>query len=160
MKKEMRKTYLKAVGKILFAITIVVQLIVVFATSDDLDTVSIVVCSVLWGICVLVYFLVGIGTLKSGTKQAKEYIAGYSYGEAKLEEEYQRSKKFGGLHVGELHIFANATNGFYIIPIKNIESLGKRHHYSYDIFASKSMKRFKGYFYLYIKEKANQVVLY
>lgn len=127
MKKEIRKMYLRAIGKVLFAVVMAALLLMVM-TDADIEPVGIVVCSVLWGIAVLVYLITGLRTIIRGAKQAKEYMENSHYSEMQLEEEYQNGQKFGRVRVGKIHVFANASDQFYIIPLADITKMWVSHH--------------------------------
>lgn len=145
MKREIRKMYLRAMAKILGSIIFGVLFVVMCVKTEELETVAIVVCGVLWGIAILIYTLSGIITIKHGTAQVKEYLKTASYSERQLETEYDNSKVFGSLHIGDMHIFANASDGFYVIPLDKIEKVWKKH------LGENTVKGRPGYYYLYIK---------
>lgn len=127
MKKEIRKMYLRAIGKVLFALVMATLLFMVMKDAD-IEPVGVVVCSVLWGIAVLVYLLTGLSTIIRGAKQAKEYMENSHYSEMQLEEEYQNGQNFGRVRVGRVHVFANASDQFYIIPLADVTGMRVTHH--------------------------------
>ncbi len=127
MKKEIRKMYLRAIGKVLFALVMAALLFMVMKDAD-IEPVGVVVCSVLWGIAVLVYLIAGLSTIIRGAKQAKEYMENSHYSEMQLEEEYQSGQNFGRVRVGRVHVFSNASDQFYIISLANITKMRVSHH--------------------------------
>lgn len=146
MKKEIRKMYLWAIIKIVFAVTLGVLCAVVLVESgDEIGVVNIITCSVLWGIVVIIYLCAGISTLIHGPKQMREYVQGLGVSEMQLEEEHERASCFGRVQVGEKHAFVNASDRFYIIPLDKIENSYIRNH------GSNWAKGRRGYYYLYIE---------
>lgn len=145
MKKEIGKMYLRAIGKVLLALVMAALLFMVM-TDADIEPVGIVVCSVLWGIAVLVYLIAGLSTIVRGAKQAKEYMENSHYSEMQLEEEYQSGQNFGRIHIGRVHVFANASDQFYIIPLADITGMRVTHH-------GRSKLGRAGYYYLRISAK-------
>lgn len=145
MKQQIRKMYAMAIMKILFSMLWAILVAVVMIYSyNDISTEGIVICSILWGIFALVYLISGILTIKNGAKQVNAYMA-TAYPESLLEEEYSLSQSFGRIHIGTKHIFAYASNGFYVFPLQAIEQIRyQRHGYNPAKFRS-------GYYYLYIK---------
>lgn len=128
MKKEIGKMYLRAVGKVLFAVALGALVFVVMKNASDVEPVGIVVCSVLWGFAVLVYLVTGLKTIIKGSGQVKEYMANSRYNEMQLNEEYESGQKFGRIHIGRVHVFANASDQFYIIPLANVTKMRVSHH--------------------------------
>lgn len=146
MKKEIRKMYLWAVLKILFALGLTaVVVFVMIESGSDIGTAGVVVCSVLWGIVAIVYLYKGIRTVIRGAKQAKEYMQNSGYSEMQLEEEFARSSAFGRVHVGDTHVFVNGSDQFYIIPLVTINDVYVLNH------GANRAKGREGYYYLYIK---------
>ena len=142
MKKEILKMYLRAVGKVLFALVLGALLVFVMKNASDVEPVGIVVCSVLWGIVVLIYLISGLSTIIKGSGQARKYMANSHYNEMQLNEEYENGQKFGRIHVGRIHVFANASDQFYIIPLSDITKMRITHH------GENRAKMRPGYYYL------------
>jgi len=145
MKKVIRKQYtwmkFKAILKIIIPIAI---LIAVFPALMELETVEMVVILCTMGLLVPIYVISGILTLKNGGKQCKEYIKSYPDGEDALALEFENGQKFSGATVGEKHLFANASDGFYIIPFEKISNAFVLHE------GANSAKGRSGYYYLYV----------
>ena len=144
MKKEIGKMYLRAVGKVVFAIVLGILVVVVMKNASDVEPVGIVVCSVLWGVAVLVYLISGLKTIFTGSRQTKEYMANSHYNEMQLNEEYENGQNFGRIHIGRIHIFANASDRFYIIPLTHIRQVRITRH------GGRGIGRV-GYYYLRLK---------
>lgn len=145
MKKEIRKMYLLALSKVAFAIGIGALLIIVMTSRDEMETWVMILCSVLWGIVILIYLTAGISTIKNGAKQAKDYMANSAYNEKQLNEEYKSARTFGKMHVGNIHVFVNASDEFYILPITDIENV------HIERFGYNPGNSHSGYYYLYLK---------
>ncbi len=147
MKKIIRKQFfwmrLKAVLKIIIPITIAI--IVFPKMTEELETAGIagVCCTV--GLIIPIYGISGILTLKNGTKQIKEYMRSYPGGEAALGEEFENAIKVSGASIGQKHLFANASDGFYIIPFAKIKNVYVRKE------GENRAKGRPGYYYLYVK---------
>lgn len=149
MKKEIGKMYLRAVGKVLFALVLGALLFFVMKNASDVEPVGIVVCSVLWGFAVLVYLISGLKTIIKGAGQVKEYMTNSHYTEMQLDEEYGRAQKFGRIHIGRIHVFANASDQFYIIPLTNIRQVRITRH------GGRGIGRV-GYYYLRLKAEGRE----
>lgn len=153
MRKEFTKMYGYAVGKVVFAVAMVVlAYFVIFRGDADIGTFGKAVCSLCWGVACLIYFVSGISTILNGARQAKTYMENTRYNEARLDEEYENATNYGRIRVGEKHVFANASNGFYVIPVADIETAYTRYYrytYAY-IEAGCLKKRIKMY---YIRNK-------
>lgn len=146
MKKEIRKMYLWAILKIIFALGLTALVVFVMIESgSDIGTAGVVVCSVLWGIVAIVYICSGFGTIFGGRKQMKEYMQTSGYNEMQLEEELARSSNFGRVRVGENHVFVNGSKQFCIIPLRAINDVYVLNH------GANRAKHREGYYYLYIK---------
>lgn len=148
MRKEIRKTYVYAVMKIVFSIlgyALVLYVLNEANEANELDLAGNIVCGVIWGIAALIYFFSGFFTLKNGDKRLNEYMeaSGYTYNE--LEYEYETAEDFGRTHVGNVHVFANASNGFHVIPLDSIEKIWVGYH------GANRLKGRKGHYYLHIK---------
>jgi len=143
--------YAMAIVKIVFALVLGVGVIWVLVASGDLDDVAIIVCSVLWSIAVLIYLWSGIYTLKNGKKQFIRYTEKTGYSIEQLDEEYQTSLDHDRLHIGKVHIFANASDGFFVIPFDDVEKIYVRHYNTSS----------GGYYYLYVCTKdIGQIKMY
>ena len=143
-KKQFAKMKFKAVLKIVIPIALMALIIFMFV-KEDLETYIAVIVGGLWGIAALIYIISGILTLKNGPKQAMQYIKKYPGGDVALTEEFEVSEKFGWLNIGPKHVFADASDGFYIIPYEKIEDIYVRHE------GANPAKGRSGYYYLYIK---------
>ena len=143
MKKEIRKMYAMAIVKIVFALVLGAVVAFVFVESGDLDEVAIIVCGVLWGIAVLIYLISGILTLKNGKKQFTRYTEKTGYNIEQLDEEYRSSLDHERVHIGKVHMFANASDGFFVLPLEDIEKIYVRHYNTSS----------GGYYYLYVCTK-------
>lgn len=146
MKKEIRKMYLWAVAKVLLVILAAIVLIICFR-HEELEMAAIICLSLLWGIVFLTYLISGIRTIATGAGQAREYMANSPYNMERLDEEYERARDFGRIHVGDIHVFANASDQFYVLPLRDIERVWVENH------GANPLKCRKGYYYLYIQTK-------
>lgn len=144
MNKIIRKMYFRAFLKIIFSILAAALIIYMIIVENDDIVVSIVVGG-LWSIVVIVYFISGIIMLKNGTKQLSNYIKKTGYTKKELNDEYEKSKKFGSLYIGDKHTFLVSSNGFYIVPIDDIEKVDYLH------LGENKLKGRPGYYYLYLK---------
>lgn len=166
MKKEITKMYVKAIGKVLFALLLGALLVLVMKSMGRDEIVAVVVCSILWGLVVIVYLFTGIRTIIKGAWQVKDYLASSHYTKMQLEEEYNSAQKFGGVRIGRVHVFANASDQFYIVPLTNLREvritqhgrnrLGRAGYYYLRMKAEGISKEFKVY---YISKKKPQEVL-
>ena len=146
MKKEIRKMYLWAILKIIFALGLTALVVFVMIESgSEIGPAGVVVCSILWGIVAIVYICSGFGTIFGGKKQMKEYMQTSGYNEMQLEEELARASNFGRVRVGDTHVFVNGSKQFCIIPLKEISDVYVLNH------GANRVKHRKGYYYLYIK---------
>ncbi len=143
MKKQFSKMRFKAILKIIIPLA-VMALIVFMMQGENLETVEVVVVGGLWGVVALIYIISGILTLKNGPKQAMKYIKNYPGGREALDEEFEAAEKFGWLKIGPKHAFADASDGFYIIPFEKIKSAFVRHE------GANLAKGRSGYYYLYM----------
>lgn len=144
MRKQFFKMRCKAVLKII--LPIVLMALIVFVVKDSgLETYEAVIVGGLWGIVALIYIISGILTLKNGPKQAMKYIKNYPGGDKALTEEFDASERFGWLKIGHKHAFADASDGFYIIPFEKITKAFVRHE------GANPAKGRSGYYYLYIE---------
>ena len=143
MRKQFFKMKFKAILKIVIPIAFI-ALLVFMMIYEEVETVGVVVMSCTWGLVCLIYIISGILTLKNGPKQATEYIRNYPGGGDALDEEYEAAEKFGWLRVGHSHAFADASDGFYILPFEKIETAFVRHE------GANPAKGRSGYYYLYI----------
>lgn len=144
MKKQFFKMRCKAVLKIVIPIALMALIVYMFST-EDLETYVKVIVGGLWGVAALIYIVSGILTLKNGPKQAMKYIKNYPGGDKALTEEFDASEKFGWLNIGHKHVFADASDGFYIIPYEKVERVYVRHE------GANPAKGRSGYYYLYIE---------
>lgn len=166
MKKEITKMYLKAIGKVLFALALGALLIVMMRETAESEPVAAVVCSILWGLVVIIYLFAGIRTIIKGAWQAKDYLKNSGYAEMQIDEEYSNAQNFGGVRIGRIHIFANATDQFYIVPLTAIREvrvtrhgrnrLGRAGYYYLRMKAEGIDKEFKVY---YVSKKKPQEVM-
>ncbi len=149
MKKEISKMYGYAVGKMVFAFAMaVLAYVVIFGIGTDIGTFGTVVCILCWGIVCVIYFVSGLGTLIKGTRQMKTYMENSVYSESRLNAEFENASEYGRIRVGEMHVFANASNGFFIIPYADIEKAytwSNKYTYAY-IKARCLPKRIKMYY--------------
>lgn len=134
----------KAVLKIIIPIALMALIIYMFS-REDFETYIVVTVGGLWGIAALIYIVSGILTLKNGPKQAMKYIKNYPGGSDALDAEFEAAEKFGWLRIGHTHAFADASDGFYIIPFEKIENAHVRHE------GANPAKGRSGYYYLYIE---------
>lgn len=146
MQKEISKMYLWAIAKIIFVLIAALVLIICFK-NQELEKGVIIFLSLLWGCVFVIYLFSGIRTIVTGAKQAKEYMANSSYNMQSLDAEYDKAQSFGRIHVGDNHVFANASNQFYILPLKDIENVWVKN------YRANPLKARKGYYYLYIQVK-------
>lgn len=144
MKKQFFKMRCKAILKIVIPIALMAFLIFMMI-REEMEMAPTIVLSVLWGIAALIYIISGVLTLKNGPKQASDYIRNYPGGADALEEEYEAAEKFGWLKIGQAHAFADASDGFYIIPFKKITKAFVRNE------GANPAKGRSGYYYLYMK---------
>ncbi|MBE6861180.1 MAG: hypothetical protein E7499_07900 [Ruminococcus sp.] len=141
MNKQICWMYLKAFLKILITSILIVLFYPVL--RDGEPAMAITMCCTM-GVAALIYIISGILTIKNGAKQAKKYIREYPNGAEVLNAEYDNAEKFGGLKIGEKHIFVNSSNGFYILPLERIQKAYVLHH------GENRAKLRPGYYYLYI----------
>lgn len=146
MKKEIRKMYLWAMAKVLLVILGAIVLIVCFR-HEELEMAAIICLSLLWGVVFLIYLISGIRTIVTGAGQAREYMANSPYNMERLDAEYDGAQPFGRIHVGNVHVFANASDQFYVLPLRDIERVWVENH------GANPLKCRKGYYYLYIQTK-------
>ncbi len=149
MKKEISKMYGYAIGKIVFSVALaVVAYGVIFCSDAEIEEFGKIVCTIGWGIACGVYFISGVRTMINGTRQVKTYMTNTVYNESRLEEECESATDYGRIRVGEKHVFANASNGFFVIPYKEIETAFTRSHkYTYAYIKAKCLpKRIKMYY--------------
>ena len=144
MKKQLTKMKFKAVLKIVIPILCMPVIIMILV---PVELAAKIVVGVLSVILALIYIFSGIFTLANGSKQAREYIKNYPGGAAVLEEEFGKAERFGGLRVGSLHAFADASDGFYIIPFEKIVNMYIRNE------GANPAKGRPGYYYFYIECK-------
>jgi len=79
-------------------------------------------------------------------------MANSSYNIERLDEEYDAAQPFGRIHVGNVHVFANASNQFYVLPLRDIERVWVENH------GANPLKCRKGYYYLYIQAKGDEKI--
>ncbi len=144
MRKQFFKMKFKAILKILIPIAFI-ALLVFMMIYEELEGVEVIVMSCTWGLLCLIYIISGILTLKNGPKQATAYIRNYPAGGDALDEEYEAAQKFGWLRVGHSHAFADASDGFYIVPFEKIINAYVRNE------GANPAKGRSGYYYLYMK---------
>lgn len=142
MKKQFFWMRFKAILKIVIPIGIAMPVIPVLL-EDDL-AIAITICCTM-GLAGLIYVISGILTLKNGSKQARDYIRNYLGGSDALDEEYDNAEKYSTARIGRKHLFANASDGFYIIPFEKIESVFVCHE------GANPAKGRSGYYYLYVR---------
>jgi len=144
MKDLIKKLRNKGLLKIILASLFEILIVCVILSTDDVELVGKIVCLVLWSILCLVYFVSGIINIKNYKINVYQYTNIPNYKE--LDNEYNKSKKFSGLYVGDEHVFVISSNNFYVLNLKNIESMHYLHlGYNY-------LKGRPGYYYLYLKE--------
>ena len=144
MRKQFFKMKFKAILKIVIPIAFL-ALLVFMMIYEELETVEVVVMSCTWGLLCLIYIISGILTLKNGPKQATVYIRNYPGGGDALDEEFEAAQKFGCLRIGHSHAFADASDGFYIVPFEKIKNAYVRNE------GANPAKGRSGYYYLYIE---------
>lgn len=142
MKKQFFWMWFKAILKIVIPIGIAVVLIPELL-KEELAAIITIFCTM--GLAGLIYVISGILTLKNGAKQARKYIHSYPGGMNALNEEYENAEEFSDARIGQSHLFANASDGFYIVPFEKIEEVFVRHE------GANPVKGRPGYYYLYIK---------
>lgn len=152
MRKEIRKMYLYAVMKIVGSILGFALILYVCISYDDL--VAGITCGILFGIAALIYFLSGFFTIKNGERHIREYINRSDYSKSQLDRECDAAQSYGRAHVGNVHLFANASNGFYVIPFHEIEEVWVEHH------GENPAKGRVGYYYLYVKTQNHRIKMY
>ena len=139
--KLRNKGLLKIVLSCLFEILVVY----VILSADDVESFGKTVCLVLWSLACLIYFISGLINIKNYKININKYTNIPNYEE--LESEYNKSKKFSSLYVGDSHVFVISSNDFYILKLDDIESMLYLHlGYNY-------LKARPGYYYLYLKGK-------
>ncbi len=141
MKKQFFWMKFKAILKIIIPIGIAIP-VVPMLFEDDL-AVAIGMCCTM-GLLVPIYVISGILTLKNGAIEAREYIKKYPGGMDALDEEYISAEKYSTARIGQKHLFANASDGFYILPFEQIDKVFVRHE------GANPAKGRSGYYYLYI----------
>lgn len=142
MRKQFFWMYVKAILKIVIPIGIAVA-VMPMLLEEEL-AVTITICCTM-GLAGLIYVISGILTIKNGAGQASRYIREYAGGKESLEEEYKEAGEFGAVKIGKSHVFANASDGFYIVPFDRIENVFVRHE------GANPAKGRRGYYYLYIR---------
>lgn len=141
IKKLRNKGLLKIVLSCLFEILVVY----VILSTDDVEMFGKIVCLVLWSIVCLVYFISGLINIKNYKININNYTNIPNYEE--LDKEYDNSKKFSDLYIGDKHVFVISSNDFYILKLDDIDSMHYLHlGYNY-------LKGRPGYYYLYLKGK-------
>lgn len=141
MRKQFFWMKFKAILKIVIPIGIAIP-VVPMLFEDDL-VVAIVICCTM-GLLVPIYVISGILTLKNGPKQAMKYIRNYPGGSDRLDEEFENAEKYSTARIGQKHLFANASDGFYILPFEEIDKVFLR------LEGANPAKGRSGYYYLYI----------
>ena len=141
MKKQFFWMKFKAILKIIIPIGIAIPVVPRLFEGDL--TEAIVICCTM-GLLVPIYVISGILTLKNGPKQASKYIRHYPGGSDALDEEFEKAQKYSTARIGTKHLFANASDGFYILPFEQIEKVFVRHE------GANPAKGRSGYYYLYI----------
>ena len=145
MKELIKKLRNKGLLKVVLSCLFEILVIYVILSSDDVELFGKIVCLVLWSIACLVYFFSGIINIKNYKNNINKYINLPNYEE--LDKEYNNSKKFSGLYVGDNYVFVISSNDFYILNLEDIESMSYLHlGYNY-------LKARPGYYYLYLKGK-------
>lgn len=146
MKEQIRKQLgwmrFKAILKIIIPIGLLAAF---FPTLLEFDTVEMVGILCTMGLLVPIYVISGILTLKNGGKQIKEYIQSYPGGEDALAQEYENGEKISGANIGQKHLFANASDGFFVVPFEKITKVFVRNE------GANSAKGRPGYYYLYVE---------
>ena len=141
IKKLRNKGLLKVVLSCLFEILVVY----VILSADDVESLGKTICLVLWSLACLIYFISGLINIKNYKININKYINLPNYEE--LDKEYNNSKKFSSLYVGDNHVFVISSNDFYILKLEDIQSMFYLHlGYNY-------LKARPGYYYLYLKVK-------
>jgi len=142
MKKQFFWMRFKAILKIIIPIGIAIPVVPELFEGDL--TEAIVICCTM-GLAGLIYVISGILTLKNGPKQAMRYIRNYPGGADALDEEFEKGEQYSTARIGHKHLFANASDGFYIIPFEKIENVFVRHE------GANPAKGRSGYYYLYVR---------
>ncbi len=138
MKKQFFWMRFKAILKIIIPIAIAIA---VAPAVMELETAAIIGMCCTMGLLVLIYVISGIFTLKNGAIEARQYIQKYPGGMDALEEEFQQAEKYSTARIGQKHLFANASDGFYIVPF---EQIGK-------VFVSHEIAGRPDYYYLHVE---------
>ena len=145
-KKVRRKGYLK----IIFAILVGLIVMYCLNCNEDIELAGKITCTILWSIVFVIYLISGIQNIKNCDKNIKEYIQKSDYSKQQLDTEFNNSKSFSNLYVGDTHVFAIGSDAPYIIPIRDIQRIYYKH------LGANPAKGRKGYYYLYLKgEKIN-----
>lgn len=143
MKALIKKLRNKGLLKIILSCVFEILVVYVILSADDVESFGKTVCLVLWSLACLIYFISGLINIKNYKININKYIKLPNYKE--LESEYNNSKKFSGLYVGDNYVFVISSNDFYILKLEDIESMLYLHlGYNY-------LKARPGYYYLYLK---------
>ncbi len=146
MNKIIRKMYFRAFLKIIFSI-LITTLVIYIISKENVNTFTIIIIGTLWATISLIYCTNGIKVLTSGTKYLKEYIKNSNYTINELNDEFEKSTKYGTIYIGNKHAFTISSNGIHTFLIEDIENI------SYEHLGENLAKGRKGYYYLYIKGK-------
>ena len=138
MKKQFFQMRCKAILKIMIPIVVAIA---VSPVVMELETAAIIAMCCTMGLLVPIYVISGILTLKNGATEAREYIKKYPGGMDALEEEFQHAEPYSTAKIGRKHLFANASDGFYIVPF---EQIGK-------VFVSHEIFGRPDYYYLHVE---------
>ena len=145
MKALIKKLRNKGLLKIILSCLFEILVVYVILSTDDVEMFGKIVCLVLWSIACLVYFISGLINIKNYKININNYTNIPNYEE--LDKEYNNSKKFSSLYIGDNHVFVISSNDFYILKLEDIESMLYLHlGYNY-------LKARPGYYYLYLKGK-------
>lgn len=145
MKELSKRVRRKGIIKIFFSLLVEILVIFGITNQSDIEGFSIIVCSILWSIVCIVYFIGGIRNIINSNKNIEEYIQKSNFSKQQLDTEFINSKKFSNLYVGTTHVFAISSDAPYIIPIKDIQTMFYKH------LGSNPAKGRMGYYYLYLK---------
>ena len=145
MEKLTGKMKSKGIFKIFFSVLAEMLLIFVVTNSSDVEEFGIIFCTILWSIVCIIYFISGIQNIKNSSKNIDEYIQKSNYTKQQLDAEFNNSKNFSNLYIGTTHVFVVSSNGPYVVPINDIQTMYYRH------LGSNPAKGRPGYYYLYLK---------
>ncbi|MBQ9984090.1 MAG: hypothetical protein IJP29_05825 [Lachnospiraceae bacterium] len=138
MRKQFFWMRFKAILKIVIPILVAIA---VAPAVMELETAAIIGMCCTMGLLIPIYVISGILTLKNGSIEAREYTQKYPEGMDALEEEFQQAEIYSTARIGRKHLFANASDGFYIIPFEQIDK----------VFVSHEVFGRPDYYYLHVE---------